>query len=301
MIKLVRTVGLLGALLVAACAGIPSVSPSVAPTTAPTAEPSGGSSDGLLLRATQTQAVPPLSRFDWLPVLAVTDDLVVVVPGPQLDMYPGPLVPSLTGRSLAPGGWTQIVDSAETLGLLGDREDFTPADVMPGQALGRIELVVDGRRHDLVGDPTRLVRCGGTRCIPDPGTPEAFAAFWQQLSDLISWIPAELGAEQAYVAPAYAVLVDGPLAEPSPVEPVVLEWPLEPPLGGFGSSVGAAQLPRCGTVRGADADAVRPALVVANALTMWVDSPTTSAAFGLRVRPLLPGEDVCAELFGISG
>jgi hypothetical protein len=291
------TVSLLAALsIVAACGGAPSPSPSAGPSAAPTIAPSGG----LVLRATQMQAIPPASRFAWLPVAAVTADLMLVTPGPAIDMYPGPLVPNLTARSLTAAGWAAIVSEADALGLLGDRTDFIPGDAVPGGVLGRIELLDDGRGYELVGDPSRLVRCGGARCIPDPGTPEAFAAFWQRLVDLGAWLGAELGPESAYLPAAYAILVGGTPAEPSPLEPRILEWPLEAGLGTFGTAIGAAPTPRCGTVRDAEADAVRPSLDAANALTQWVDSPSTSATFSLEVRPLLPGEDVCAELFSPS-
>ena len=55
---------------------------------------------------------------------------------------------------------------------------------------------------------------------------------------------------------------------------------------------------RCGIVAGADAATLRPALEAANQLTQWVQDETTSATFGLTVRPIIAGEDPCAETFG---
>jgi hypothetical protein len=288
----------MAALVLAACAGgqpAPSPSPSLTPAPAPTPTPPGSAE--LWLRATQVQALPPQQRFGWLPLAAITADLTLVVPGPMIEIYPGPLVPNLLARPITERGWAAIVDEARALGLLDGRTDFLPEDVAPGQALGRVELLVDGVRFDLTGDPTRLVRCGGARCIPTPGTPEAFAAFWQRVVDLPSWLAGEVGSEVSYVAPAYAILVGPPPSE-LPPQPQVLVWPLEAGLGTFGRPVGADQLPRCGTLRGAEADAVRPVLLTANELTQWVDDVTTSVTFGIDLRPLLPGEDVCAELFG---
>ena len=57
---------------------------------------------------------------------------------------------------------------------------------------------------------------------------------------------------------------------------------------------------RCGTVTGADADALRPALDAATPLTPWVQDPETSATFGLTVRPMVSGEDACREAFGVG-
>ena len=66
-----------------------------------------------------------------------------------------------------------------------------------------------------------------------------------------------------------------------------MDWPLEQPLALFGGPVADGSY-RCGTVSGADADTLRPSLQAANQLTQWVQDPTTSATFGLTVRPMVP-------------
>ena len=58
---------------------------------------------------------------------------------------------------------------------------------------------------------------------------------------------------------------------------------------------------RCGTVRGPDAATLRPSLEGANQLTRWVDKDGDRAdATAIQVRPMVPGEDVCLEIFGLS-
>jgi hypothetical protein len=42
------------------------------------------------------------------------------------------------------------------------------------------------------------------------------------------------------------------------------------------------------------------AFAKANALSQWTQDPTASAAFGLTVRALVPGEDACREVFGVG-
>jgi hypothetical protein len=76
-----------------------------------------------------------------------------------------------------------------------------------------------------------------------------------------------------------------------------MDWPLEQPIALFGGPVADGSY-RCGTASGADADTLRPSLQAANQLTQWVQDPTTSATFGLTVRPMVPGEDICRETFG---
>jgi len=286
-------VGLLAvATVAAACAS--SVGPS-----APTASPGGPAAPAYRLRATMTQATPPLSRFGWLPVVAITGDLQVVVAGPMMELYPGPLVPNLQAQPISAAGYAKIVEQARTLGLLSGSGNFTPPDVALGASLGRVEIVVDGVLRDLTGDPSRLVRCGDTRCIPDAGTPEAFATFWQALSDM-SWLAADLGPQVPYVAGSYAILVGvEPVEEPS-LPPQVVVWPLDTPLAAFGKPVGNAPVPRCGTVRDADAATLRPALASANQLTRWVGKDAApGVGTAIQVRPMIPGEDVCQELFGL--
>ena len=281
--------------------GTPSASaPSTTPSAPSTPSPSGATDSTYRLRATMTQATPPVTRFGWLPVVAITGDLRVVASGPMIEIYPAPLLPNLQARPITDDGYARIVEQARTLGLLSGKTDFTAPDPLMGAQLGRIELLADGVRHDLVGDPSRVIVCVAAPCTPAPGTPEAFAAFWQSISDL-TWLGADLGPEAPYVAEAYALLVGvEPVEEPA-LSPKVVTWPLDTPLASFGTPVGNEPAPRCGTVRGADAVTLRPSLEAANQLTRWVDKGAAAGSgTSLQVRPMVPGEDVCQELFGIS-
>ena len=61
-------------------------------------------------------------------------------------------------------------------------------------------------------------------------------------------------------------------------------------------------MPRCGTARGEDATTLRPVFEMANQLTPWVDKGANAPSNGtlIQVRPMVPGEDVCLEVFGLS-
>jgi hypothetical protein len=253
------------------------------------------------LRATMTQAIPPVNRFGVLPMVTITGDDQVVAAGPQMMIYPGPLLPNLQVRPITDAGFEEIVHRGQDLGMFTRTGDFTPPDVAPGAPLGRIEIVVDGVLHTLTGDPSRVIVCITAPCDPAPGTPEAFGTFWASLADL-SWLNADLGQEAPYVADSYAVLTGvEPARQPSLHEPVAV-WPLGQPLATFGKPIGSASTPRCGTARGADATTLRPALETANQLTPWVDKGVDTPSNGtpIQVRPMVPGEDVCFEVFGIS-
>lgn len=208
-------------------------------------------------------------------------------------VFPGPAVTPLGGRRLSEAGWQAILARARDLGLLGGIGDLG-SPTAPGAAVGHIVLQAGGRRVEIAGDPVAEMVCIKAPCNPAPGSREAFGTFWRALSDL-GWLGAELGPEQPFSPPAYAVLVGpSPMPDPSLGADVAL-WPLAVPITSFGSPVGGA---RCGTAAGPDAELLRAALERANALTQWAQSPATNATFGLTVRPVADGSDACREVFG---
>ena len=288
------------AVLVAACGGTGAASPSALPSSSagPTSEPSPDpAAQTYWLRAMTTQALPPLNVFGMQPYSVITGGGQWIAQLALPTVYPGPLLPSLQARQVTEAGRTAILKEARDLGLLEGTTDFNVGPVLAGGVSGRIEMTVDGQPVTLTGNPNALMECVTTPCEPPPGSAAAFAEFWRLLGDLGSWIPNELGSASAYVAPAYAILV-GPAPTPDPnLSQAPMDWPLEQSLALFGGPVADGSY-RCGTVSGVDADTLRPSLQAANQLTPWVQDPTTSATFGLTVRPMVPGEDVCRETFG---
>ena len=270
----------------AACAGTPSPSPSPDPV-----DP-----DGFVLRATMSQALPPESTFSWLPLVLITADGRVISVGPTDASFPGRLLPNLLERSISQAGWNSIANAARAAGLLSGKGDFTGGGVAPGGALGHLELVVDGQRYELTGDPAAHGACTAPGCAAaEPGSPQAFAQFWSQLSDLTSAVGSELGPERPYVASSYAILVGPPVDQQGLGQPP-LEWPLDQ-LDTFGEVIAAGDGRRCGVVSGEDAVTLRPALEAATSISHWFDEGGAGAGFSLVVRPILPGdEDPCAAL-----
>jgi hypothetical protein len=249
------------------------------------------------LRAMTTQALPPVNVFAMQPHVRITGDGLVVTQGPVPAIFPGPLMPNLQARPITEAGRAAILAAAKELGMLEGTTDFTAGPTLAGGISGRIELTVDGQVITLTGNPNALMECVTTPCTPPAGSAAAFAEFWRLLGDLPSWIPNELSPESPYDAPAYAILV-GPAPEPDPNLPQApMDWPLDQPLALFGGPVLDGSY-RCGTVTGADAATLLPALQAANQLTPWIQDPSTSATFGLTVRPMVPGEDACREVFG---
>lgn len=306
--------------LVAACGGgavAPSTSPSPVPTAPPspagpepTPPPSGGPVDptpvvptpdpgtqAWWLRMGTTQALAPQYVFGMAPQLVITGDGLAVAPGAVPAVYPGPLVMPLFARQVSDAGRDQILAWAKELGLLSGKTDFhgepgTIGGGAPGSQSGQITLTVDGQRITLTG-PMGIVADN-----PAPGSAEAFGLLWQRLADLGTSLAAEVGPERPYTPAGYSILVGiAPAPDPAlPQQPV--DWPLEIGASSFGSPV--AEGLRCGTITGDDAAAFTATLAKANALSPWVQDPQMSATFGLTVRALTPGEDACAETFGIG-
>lgn len=274
-----------------------SAPPSSAPSATPAAPSSSSAAQGPWLRAWFTQALPPLNVFALSDMLVITADGVAVAGAPVPAIYPGPAVMPLNGRQLTPAGQAKLLARAQALGLLSGATDFGAAS-MPGAATAHIAFTVAGRPLEVTGNAEAGIECIKAPCDPAPGTPEAFGTFWRELTAL-DWLGADVAAETPYTPPVYSVLVGAAPAPAGNVGTTVAVWPLATPITSFGQPV-ANGTARCGTVTGADADLLRSALSKANSATQWVASPTTSATFGLTVRPLVAGQDACREVFGVG-
>jgi hypothetical protein len=279
--------------LLAACGSASPASPASTASLAPQPSPKA---DTYWLRASSSQAIPPIDQFPIPPVLTITGDGTYLTVGPQDAMYGGPALPNLLGRTISDAGRARILAEAQRLGLLGGQTDFTADGGVPGGVSGRLELTVDGRRVTLTGSPEAHIECVTTPCEAPPGTPAAFGAFWSSIQDP-TWLGDTIGPEAPYVADRYALLI-GPAPAPEVSVPAqILDWPLDVPVGSFGTAV-ANGTRRCGSVTGVDAATLQPLLMQATQATQWVQDPTTSATIGIVARPFVPGEDPCAEWFG---
>lgn len=271
----------------AACGGLPPV-PSGPPTPTPTPDP-----ELFNLRAWQTQALPPRHTFSWLPMLEVGDlrviDGNVEVPA----IFPGPLLVFPNERTITPAGVNAIIDEASRLGILTGGPDFTGNTVAPGARAGNIEMFIGGVSHyELTGNPDLDVRCDGARCHAPPGSPEAFAGFWRQLSVLDAWIPAELGAPRPYQPERVALLLIEPQVPEPGLEQPPINWPLDGSLDEAGVAFPGDEGLRCLQVETDDLTRILPFLRAANQLTVFVDAAGNERSAIARV--IVPGEDpVC--------
>ena len=251
---------------------IPSPDPSPLPSQLPTPSPLPSQTPGtdFYMRAWYTQALPPEPTFSWLPVLTIKDGVAidgnVAVPA----IFPGPLVIVPNARAISTDGILAIVAEARRMGLLEGATDFTGGPA-PGAKLATIQMVADGVTVEITGDPEGLSRCPD-RCIPQPGTPEAFGAFFQQISFLDSWIPDQLGPSRPYTPERVAVLLTTPQSADPGLEQPLATWPLAGSFDEMGVEFPSGDnLTRCMTLTGDDLAAVWPILTGANQLTVFHD------------------------------
>ena len=111
---------------------------------------------------------------------------------------------------------------------------------MPGAPTAQIEIVVDGVAYKLTGDPDMIIGLRDrARGAAEPGTPEAFAAFWQELIELdrpwlelARWAPSSSTGRSELRSCSRA----GRTEEPD-LSPEMVDWPLDAPLEGDGRDV----------------------------------------------------------------
>jgi hypothetical protein len=264
-------------LLLGGCAGA-AASPSPSPIT------------GFALRAWISQALPPVGAFSTAgPDLAI-DQGRLIIHGPQMAIYPGPLLPNLLQRPLSQAGIDALVAAARAAGLLDGPTDLT-GGLMPGAQTGHLLFVIDGVEREVIGDPTRQIVCVTAPCDGVPGTPEAFGQFWAKVHDIGSWLGPELGPEAPYIGDRFAVLLIEPVVDGS-LPPSTALWPLDTPMSEFGVAWPGSPPARCGVIEGDALKAALAAFGAANELTQWSDG---TDIYGVVVRPLFPGEpDPCA-------
>jgi hypothetical protein len=273
-LAIVLSLSLLGG---CAAAATPSASPSQAPA-------------GFGLTAWISQALPPIGAFQSGGAVFAIDHGKLIVHGPQVEIFPAPLLPNLLQQPISQAGIDAIVDAARSAGLLDGPTDLT-GGLPPGAQMGHLLFVIDGVEREVLGDPTRQIVCITAPCDAAPGTPEAFGQFWARVQDVGSWLPGELGAESPYVTDRLAVLLTEPMLDAT-LKPTVARWPIPGRLSEFGVELSGTPSARCGVIEGADLAAALAAFGAANGYTRWTDD--TNAQVGVVARPLVPREpDPC--------
>ena len=283
------------AVLASACGGVTNDDPGSGGATGATGatgieHPTGA--DQLILRmAYQGGFVPYEYTLGSTPFWSLFGDGTLIVPGPQIEIYPGPALPNLTATQLSEDGIQAILEAARDAGLLdgdanyGDQCIADAATTVFTTTADGTTSVVSAYALD-VGEPAGT--CGNEK---DVDARAKLAAFQAKLTDLRSWLPdGSVGSERPFDPTEMRVYVLPYQGDPElPQDPI--EWPLEPPLDAFGEPIpNAPANTRCGVVTGEDLATLLSATRAANALTPWTSDGTD---YQLIFRPLLPDEHTC--------
>jgi hypothetical protein len=272
------------ALLATACADRRGASAEQPAATYPTA------ADRLVLRiSTEGGFVPPQTLLQQMPSFSLYGDGRAITQGPQMEIYPGPALPSLVETPISPKGVRALVRDALDAGL-GEDHRYTTVSVsdMPTTTF---TLDANGERHTT---SVYALGAGGAQLRMSATERSARAALQRlstEVADLRHALPAgSVGADQPYTPEGLRVFARRYTGQRDPMlrEPEI-EWPLSTPLASFGTQASTSGI-RCGAVTGADLRLVLDAARSANQLTPWTSG---GARYSLTFRVLLPDERGC--------
>ena len=283
------------ALIAAACTSA-GASPTASPAPSPSQTATGivyptGARDLVLRLRYVGGFMPPAAHLLDIPVISIYGDGTVIVPGPQLAIYPGPALPNLQRAMLTPADMQTLLEAAREAGLFGPDAHYDLGGIMDASS-AEFTLNADGRIH--IVSAYALMEGGGSSEGIDPAVVKArgkLALLQGQLGSLEALLDATL-EWTSYRADAIQLLVTpGAPDDGQGLAQAAITWPVSTPLAAFGSSL-PMLMPgqRCGVVPGSDLGSLRPLLETANTLTPWTSG---GESFGIAVRPLLPDEAGC--------
>jgi hypothetical protein len=230
------------------------------------------------------------------PPFTLTGDGRVIVPGAQIDIFPGPALPSVNVRKLSEEGIQAILKEVARTGLFSKNADFQAAQNFVADAGDTIFIL-----HAAGKDVTLKVFGLGTFDPPGnyPGvSADELAAYRtlsrlsQQLGNLDAMLPASSWVDegwQPYQPEALRLLVRNADADPpdeSGIGNVLVDWPVDSDPATFGDPTSDGSQ-RCGVVSGKDAEEWYAALGFANGLTRFVKG---DHHYQVTVRFQLPDE-----------
>jgi hypothetical protein len=263
------------------------------------ADPGAGSgidhsTDGhaVLVRVAFEGGFVPLEwTYRSLPSFSLYGDGTLVLPGAQIELYPGPALPSISTRTVTEEGIQTTLE--EALGSI----QGVPDEMLDMGSVGLADVpttVITIR----AGDVDRTIKVYGLSELterPQHMSAEEFQARGQlqrlvtKLEGLATWLPdGSLGPETSYTASGARLFVSEYRKVDLPQEPIT--WPLQEDLDRFGEAAIGSETYRCGIVEGTEWTTLREPASQANELTPWTES---GARFSILFRPLLPDETGC--------
>ena len=239
----------------------------------------------LIVRVETTGGFVPVETiFTNLPALSIYGDGRVITTGPQVMIYPGPVVPNLLVRKLDESGVQAVLAAAQQADILTEPIDYgqPPVADVPSTV---VTVNVNDQEYTQSANALGMddATSGLTQAQIDDRA--KLSTFVDSMSDLETLVGAEhIGPEQPYSIAGWrlrATVADQlPTGEPAPtVEP----WPV--------ASVPLASIGDCGAVTDpATVTQITDTLTKANQLTFFTEGGIT---YQVLARPLLPDETGC--------
>ncbi len=216
--------------------------------------------------------VPVEVAFQNLPTVLVTGDGRLIVQGPQIAIYPGPLLPNMQVRTITDEGIQQLLGLAADHGLLTQREYDNPTNIADAPDTV-VTIAANGETYEHRAYALSLEQ-------EDDELRRMLADFVDEVTGdwMLSDNP-ELGPEQPLEADSYLVR-SIPVDDLSgyEIEPTVLDWPSDLPV--------LADATECLAIPAVE---VGDLFADANQLTFFTSDDVT---YQLAVKPQLPG-DAC--------
>lgn len=226
-----------------------------------------------------------------LPVIVVYPDGRVITQGPQIDIYPGPLMPNLQTHTLTAETVARLIGLARDHGLLRTIHYDFPGIADATDTVLTIEL--DGSTYTVSAYALAEGGVGGGAGVPVDGPTKRGRAALRDFIDTVTGLPADgfMDLEHPYAADRIRIYAGkGIVAQDVQLPQRAIDWPLAD-LATAGQAVVDRMVDvRCQAITGDDLRAVLPLLQQANALSTF---RSKGESYGLIVRPLLPGEPDC--------
>ncbi|MET1011344.1 MAG: hypothetical protein ABWY83_03105 [Actinomycetota bacterium] len=248
--------------------------------------------DEVLVRISNEGGFVPVEwTYTNFPFYSLYGDGTLILPGAQIEIYPGPALPAISSRLVDEAGIQAILEQA--IAVIRD----IPADLNDLGFMG----IADASTTVITvsaGGVDRTIRAYALSELTERPDGMAEREYQARLSlqELVAtltgpteWLPeGSLGPEGEYEASAARVYVgDHRAVEDLKQDP--MPWPLSTGLADFGDPIPPGEM-RCGVVEGEGWDTVRESATSANQLTPWTDA---GDRYSILFRPLLPDERGC--------
>jgi len=239
----------------------------------------------LVVRVEMTGGFVPVETvFTNLPVVSVYGDGSVITTGPQVMIYPGPVVPNLLVRKLDVTGMQAVLTAAQQAGILTGPIDYghPPVADVPSTV---VTVNVNDQAYTQSANALGMDEASSGLTQAQIDARAKLSTFVDSMSDLETLVGANhIGPEQPYTIAGWrlrATVTDQlPTGEPAPT---VVPWPV--------TSVPLASIGECGAVTDrTTVTQVTDTLSKANQLTFFTDGGKT---YQVLARPLLPDETGC--------